>query len=140
MRKTATPASTSRIRIPAPVALPAKRRSPTRRVGRGGSGGALGGGTDRSVCSVLGGCGRLGVGQVVPARHSGPESPGKGRLGPPHRRGSRPSAGRRDGVDRGLRLSAQVVRDGGAARGLGGGGLTVLADHVGLERLQRIGL
>src|SRR3954471_17767009 len=33
-RKAATPASTTRIRIPVPVAVPEKSRSPTRRTGR----------------------------------------------------------------------------------------------------------
>src|SRR3954468_2210319 len=62
IRKIATPASTSRISTPAPVVLPAKMRSPTRRLGPGDagglgvSGGALVKVTDRSVCSVLGLC------------------------------------------------------------------------------------
>src|SRR4051795_6462469 len=110
IRKIATPASTSRISTPAPVVLPANTRSPTRRLGRGGPGGALVMVTDRSVRSVRECVHGAGVSRG--ARRPGTS---RGRPGPG---GAGGSGGCRDRVDGRLRLVAQVCRDRCAAGGV----------------------
>src|SRR4051812_36489269 len=138
IRKIATPASTSRISAPAPVVLPAKMRSPTRRLGRGGCGGALVMVTDRSVCSVLGLCTVCLVWMVGPdtARRPG-ASGGTSRAAAPA--GGR-SSGRLDGVDDLLGCGPGVGGDRRTAGSLGRGLLALVADDVVLERLDRVGL
>src|SRR4051812_26951246 len=133
IRKIATPARTSRISTPAPVVVPAKSRSPGRRLGRGASGcrGVSGGAvvvvTDGSVCSVR----ASRSGSVCRGAPDGPgrrrDVPGGGAAG------CRSSAGRLDRVDDLLRCVPRVRGDRRAARGVGRGLLAVLADHVVLE-------
>src|SRR3954470_3639358 len=108
-RKVATPARTTRIPIPAPVALPEKSRSPIRRTGR-----------------------RPGAFEVVvtPAPRARDDW-----LPPVRRSGSL----RRDRVDRLLALLAQGVGDRRGAGLVGRGLLAGLADHVALERLDQRG-
>src|SRR4051794_5657629 len=128
-RKVATPARTTRIRIPAPVALPENRRSPIRRTVR-----------RAGACEVV-------VTPAPRARDGGFEGspPGPGRPDGPGRRGrpgppvSRSESLRRDRVDRLLALLAQGVRDRRGAGLVGRGLLAVRADHVALEGLDQLG-
>src|SRR3954454_15923877 len=116
IRNVATPARTSRMRIPAPVALPEKMRSPIRRTGRRGG-----------ACEVV----------VTPAPGGSARSVREG-AGLPPVSGSR-SLGR-DRVDRLLAVAARGVRDRRGAGLVGRGLLAVLADHVAHERLDQVGL
>src|SRR4051812_32843297 len=96
MRKAATPARTTRMRTPAPVALPANRRSPLRRTCRGAG-----------ACEVV----------VTPAPRTRVCSwvvmadPARGVGDAPGRRISRAGSLRRDRVDRPLALLAGVIGD-----------------------------
>src|SRR3954468_10102368 len=144
IRKIATPARTSRISTPAPVVLPAKTRSPTRRLGPGDagglgvSGGALVRVTDRSVCSVLGLC-TVCLGWMAgsdTARRPGASGWTSRAAAPAWSR----SSGRLDGVDDLLRGVPGVRRDRRTAGSLGRGLLALFADDVVLERLDRVGL
>src|SRR4051794_37456902 len=131
IRKTATPASTARMRMPAAVAPPENNRSPSRRTER------------------LGGAGCVVV--VTPA----PRAVGGHRHGACHRSGCPNGQGRRktpgpiagcpgslggDRVHRLLVLLPDGVRDGRGARLLGRRLLTVRADHVAQEGLEQVGL
>src|SRR4051794_1681114 len=87
-RNAATPARTSRMKMPAPVALPANTRSPGRRLARGGLGGALVVVTDRSVGGRAAGAGVvLGGSRATAARGVLEDLPGRrsplGVLGQP---------------------------------------------------------
>src|SRR5688500_9880962 len=100
MRKAATPARTSRMKMPEPLALPAKMRSPGRRTARCVAGGSVG-----AFVAVT----------AAPWELFGPSR------GPV-------SAGGGDGVDSALGLLTESVRDGGVAGILGGRLLAGLAD------------
>src|SRR3954449_7793021 len=128
IRNVATPARTSRMRIPAPVALPEKRRSPIRRTVR------RGGACEVVVTPAPGGSARS-------VREGAARWKGRGVVdapGLPPVSGSR-SLGR-DRVDRLLAVAARGVRDRRGAGLVGRGLLAVLADHVAHERLDQVGL
>src|SRR3954453_89023 len=132
-RKPATPARTSRIAMPAPRALPANSRSPSRRTARGarvwGALVVVTGGP--SVCRIEGWWGD-GTG---PGRRTARDV--RRRLGPVACGPT--SSGDGDRVDRLLGLFPQRVGDRCRARGVRGSGLAFLADHVTLEGLDQVG-
>src|SRR3954471_4965819 len=134
IRKTATPASTARMRMPAAVAPPENNRSPSRRAeGRGGWAGLVAWWSSLLLRGAVGGH-RHGA-----CRRSGwPTGPGRRRT-PRAVTGSPGSLGG-DRVHRLLVLLSDGVRDGRGPRLLGGRLLTVRADHVAQEGLEQVGL
>src|SRR5919112_972393 len=138
-RNAATPARMTRMRMPAPLGVPAKTRSPGRRTDRPVPAG------DGGVVLVL-----LTAAPWCVGRCPGEVCLGcRGERGPPTARGAvrHPgplpvivwSAGG-DRVHSSLRLLAERVGDGGGTGGLGRGLLTLLADHVPHEVLDQTGL
>src|SRR3954452_14924168 len=131
IRKTATPASTARMRMPAAVAPPENNRSPSRRTERLGGAGCVVG-----VTPAPRGCGWSSSWCLPPVRV--PERPGASEdaraiAGCPESLGG-------DRVHRLLVLLPDGVRDGRGARLLGRRLLTVRADHVAQEGLEQVGL
>src|SRR4051812_43947400 len=143
MRKAATPARTSRMKMPEPLAAPEKMRSPGRRATRCCDGGSVG--AFVAVTVAPGNRWRVRGVRRAPGAPGAPRRPpggGGGRRGAPGgapaRRRELGSAGG-DGVDGGLALLADGVRDRRVAGVVGGGLLAVLADHVRHEGLDVVG-
>src|SRR5690349_18454741 len=129
IRKTATPARTTRINRAALVAVPAKILSPTRRVG-----------VRTAIASRVSNSAAL---KRSPFRGlTGQQGPGSAWALPgPQSHASRgASAPRSDRVDGGLDLLAQLVADRRRARVLGRGVLALRADDVLVERLDQLAL
>src|SRR4051812_13918612 len=128
-RKTATPARTARMSRAAPVAVPAKTLSPTRRVG-----------VRTAIASRVSNSAAL---KGSPFRGlTGWHGPGSARAlpGPESDASARGSAPRSDRVDGGLDLLAQLVADRRRAGVLGRGVLALRADDVAVERLDQLAL
>src|SRR5690606_28898791 len=146
-RKIATAASTPRMRPPAPVAVQRNTRLRPRSVVRARRRGAAArGASPRSrpgagpgvvgefvvVTRAPGGGAavRRHASRVGAAGAAGPAAPGV--------RGSSADGADGDGLDRGVDVGAQVLRDRRAARGRRGGRLALLAREVGEERLDEV--
>src|SRR5690242_5765273 len=128
-RKTATPARTTRIRSAALVAVPAKIRSPTRRVG-----------VRTAIASRVSNSAAL---KGSPFRGwTGQQGPGSARALPGPRAGASggASAPRSDRVDSGLDLLPQLVADRRRAGVLGRGVLALRADDVLVEGVDQLAL